>query len=291
MGKKSRRKKVTGNKKFRPIISPVARPFEGMDAEAKLVAMHTILPAATLAAKTTEQYGSRDFYFATLLPDAAAAMIRRDGVILIGLQRRSKTRDAAHDLGVALVAALDRAKKVEEGAAEPGLVPVDVRDAGPRVVDMVESTGEFKLFHEMSFWVADDESDQTVLDAVHKTSEELVPTEAILGVEDSYWHHMGEYYVRWVRTEDEHDLFSALARLQAARELSLGMGDSFIGAFRADGISIPVFEFPGKVEPAELTEPIKQLNQKLEAALANTEPLTDDEKRARAGLVSRQVSV
>lgn len=291
MGKKSRRKKMTGNKKFRPIIPHVARPFEGMDAEAKLVAMRSILPAATLAAKTTAEHGSRDFFFATLLPDAAAAMVRKDGVILIGMQTRSKTGDAAHDLGVALVAALDRASKIDEGAAEPGLVPVDVRDAGPRVVDMVESTGEFKVLHELSFWVADDEDDQAVLDAVEKTQEELIPTEAVPGVDDTYWHDMGEHYVRWVRTEDEDDLFTALARLQAAKELSLGLGDSFIGAFRADGISIPVFQFPGEVDPLDLTEPIQELEKKVEAALANTERLNDDEKRARAGLVSRQVSL
>ena len=291
MGKKSRRKKVGANKNFRPIVPHVARPFEGLDAEADLVAMREIIPAATLAAKTTPEYGSVDFYFATLLPDAAPAIVREDGVILIGMQTRSSTRDAGHDLGVALVAAIDRKKKIDEDEAEYGVVRVDVRDAGPRINDMLASTEKMEIRKDLGFWVAEGQKNEEIEEVIEQTSKELIPSEPVPGVENTYWHDMGKHFVRWIRLEDEDQLFTALARLQAAGDLSLGQGDRFIGAFRAAGLSIPVFEFPGEIDPAVLTEPVKELEKKLEEALANKEPLSDDERRARAGLVSRQVSL
>ncbi|MDO5049840.1 MAG: DUF5926 family protein [Actinomycetaceae bacterium] len=291
MGKKSRRKKVGANKPFRPIVPHVARPFEGLDAEADLVAMREIIPAATLKAMTTEEYGSVDFYFATLLPDAAPAIVREDGVILVGMQTRSSTRDAAHDLGVALVAAIDRKKKIDEGAAEYGVVRVDVRDAGPRINDMLASTQKMEIQNDLGFWVADGQKDDEIASVIEQTSNELIPSKAVSGVENTYWHDMGKHFVRWIRLEDEDQLFTALARLQAAGELTLGQGDRFIGAFRACGISIPVFEFPGEVDPDTLTEPVQELEQKLSAALENKDPMNEDERRARAGLVSRQVSI
>lgn len=290
MGKKSRRKKVAPGKPIRPIIAHVARPFEGMSVEADLVAMREIIPAATLAAQTTEEYGSESFLFASILPNAVPALVREDGQILIGLQTRSSSRDIGHDLGVALKAALERKTKIEQGEAEYGPVPVDVRDAGPRIPDMIESAEPMELQNDLGYWIADGQRDEEVEAAIAQTSAELIPTRVIPGVANTYWHDMGKHFVRWIRLEDEDKLFTALARLQAAGELTLA-GAHFIGAFRALGLSIPVFEFENEVDPGTLTEPVKELERKLEAALADTKPLTDDEKRARAGLVSRQVSL
>ncbi|WP_313277749.1 DUF5926 family protein, partial [Timonella senegalensis] len=39
----------------------VLRPFEGLPAEADLVAMREIVPAATIKARTNAEYGSREF--------------------------------------------------------------------------------------------------------------------------------------------------------------------------------------------------------------------------------------
>ena len=49
----------------------VERPFEGLPAEADLVAMREILPLATLPATTTEEYGSADVVLTTILPSMA----------------------------------------------------------------------------------------------------------------------------------------------------------------------------------------------------------------------------
>ncbi|MDO5034815.1 MAG: DUF5926 family protein [Actinomycetaceae bacterium] len=290
MGKKSRRKKLVPGKAPRPIIPHVARPFEGMSAEADLVAMREIIPAATLDATTTDEYGSTPFQFVTLLPGGAPAMVRDDGQILIALQTRSATRDAAHDLGVALSAALKRKKLIDEGEADAGTLTVDVRDAGPRIPDMIASAKPMELQENLGFWVSPGSRDEQVEQAIEDTSKELIPTRAVPGTTNTYWHDMGKHFVRWIRLEDEDQLFTALARLQAAGDLKLENAQ-FIGAFRALGLSIPVFEFPEPVEAEALTDSVLALEAKLEAALQNEEPLNDDEKRARAGLVSRQVSL
>lgn len=290
MGKKSRRKKVAPGKAPRPIIPHVARPFEGMEAEADLVAMREIIPAATLRATTTEEYGSVPFQFVTILPTGVPAMVREDGEILIALQTRSTTRDAGHDLGVALQAALKHKARVDAGEDKAGTVKLDVRDASPRIPDMLASTEPMQLEEDFGFWVSEGQRDEAMEQAIAETAKEIIPTEAVPGTKNTYWHGMGKHFVRWIRLEDEDQLFTALARMQAAGELHIGDAH-FIGAFRALGLSIPVFEFPEDVDPATLTEPVLQLEEKLAAALANKEPLTDDEKRVRAGLVSRQVSL
>lgn len=293
MGKKSRRKKVARkNRTFRPPIMPVARPFEGFEGEATLVAMRELLPAATLPATTTVEYGACDFSFVTLLPDAAPAMVRADGAVLVALQTRSHSGDAAHDLGVALQAALDLKERVDAGEAEPSIVRVDVRDPGPRIVDMVNTLGDLVIEEDLGFWMAPDaDDDEDVRAAIAETAKELVPTKQVPGVDDTYWHDMEKIFVRWVRSEDESQLFTALARLQVTDQLTLGHDSRFIGAFRALGLSIPVFEFPQRVEPEDLTEAVQELEKNVCAALAVTDSLTDDERRVRAGLVSRQVSL
>lgn len=292
MGKKSRRKKVNPARPARPVIMPVARPFEGISGEANLVSMREIIPAATLPAETTEQFGSRKFTFATLLPNAVPALVRTDGEILVALQTRSHTADAGHDVAVALAAALQRAADVETGSAEPGPVLVDVRDAAPKLQDMVASTGDLRVEKDFGYWLAEgvDEAED-VRAAIEESAKSLIPTVAVEGVPATFWHDMGRQFVRWVRTEDESALFTALARLQVKDELTLGEGSHFIGAFRACGLTIPVFEFPTGVDPSTLSAPVQDLQAKLASVLADKSALSDDERRVRAGLVSRQVSL
>lgn len=292
MGKKSRRVKVNPNRPARTVIMPVARPFEAMAAEVELVAMRELVPAATLTAQTTAEYGQRDFLFVTILPAAAQAMVRRDGTVLVALQTRSHSGDAGHDLGVALKAGLERAEQVEAGRAEPGAVAVDVRSAGPRINEMVASTGKLEVAEDLSFWIDPAEADSPhIREAIEQSAKELIKTVAIPGVRGTFWHEMSHNFVRWIRAEDESALLTALARLQLRGELTLGHDSRVIGAFRTCGLLVPVFEFPEDVDPTCLTEPVQQLEQKLVHDLADTSPVDDDVRRVRAGLVSRQVSL
>ena len=63
-------------KKPKAAVAFVERPFEGLPAEAELVAMREILPLATLPATTTEEYGSADVVLTTILPSMAGALRR-----------------------------------------------------------------------------------------------------------------------------------------------------------------------------------------------------------------------
>ena len=96
--------------------------------------------------------------------------------------------------------------------------------------------------------------------------------------------------VRWARTEDEDRVVDAIARLHAKRESGLA-GGKFLGMFRACGLVVPVWELPRGTEADELTEPMQDLSQRFESALAVDAPLDANERRARAGIVSRQVTL
>lgn len=251
--------------------------------------MKEIIPCATMSAVTNEEYGSVPFDFVTLLPDGAGAMVRGDGRILVGLQTRFNTGDLSHDLGVALSAALRMKENGEEGVAA-----FDVRDPAPRLQDMVadDSVEEMDVLEDFAYWFdPTEEIDEDMQAALLQNREDMVPTAPVPGVRGMYWCRMNNNFVRYVVSEDEDDLYTALARLQAAGKAALGDGSQFVGAFRSSGIGIPVFQVDPDLSAEDLAEPAAQLHADLEEALANSAPLTDDERRARAGMVSRQVTL
>ena len=96
---------------------------------------------------------------------------------------------------------------------------------------------------------------------------------------------------RWILGEDEDAATRAMARLQAAGEHTLGEGTELLGAFRANGLLVPVIEVDPQAEAATFAEALAALQARYEKALAVEEPLSTDERRARDGLVSRQVTL
>ncbi len=302
MGKASRRKKINPAKRtnYRPAIPFVDRPFEGLNIERELVAMRELIPCAVLTAKTSPEKGAVEFDFASLLPDGAPAMVRDDGRILVGLQTRFNSPDASHDLGGALEAAI-----ALEDSGGTGIVKFDVRDPAPRLQDLLDpsfltDSGEedesreslLDIREDFEYWFDPEmEFDADTLAALQQNREDMVPTAAVPGVEGMYWCQMNNNFVRYVTKVAEGPLFTALARLQAAGDANLGEGSKFVGAFRACGIAIPVFQVNPELSAEDLAEPALELEALLQAALQNDATLTDDERRARAGLVSRQVTI
>jgi len=128
--------------------------------------------------------------------------------------------------------------------------------------------------------------------AIERAKEEIAPTRPVPGVEHAYWCRLGaKEFVRWVRGEDEDEFFNAFARIYAARESDLEEGARFVGAFRANGLAIPVWELVPGTEAEELTKPLQAMGKHLEAALADTSPLSPEVRRAKAGIISRQVNL
>ena len=284
--RQARRKTTTRVKRQR--IEFVARPFEGLPNERGLVAMTQIIPAATATARLTQDHGGREVQIVTLLPDLAQGMRRADGEVLVALQTTMHSGDASRDVAAALLSALelpDAASLVKDGLPEPGPRLQDILD--PSVVPEVNVRDSF------DFWLdAQRAQDPEARKAIEDAKGEIVPTRPVPGVEHAYWCRMnGKEYVRWVRGEDEDDFFDALARVHAARESDLEEGARFIGAFRACGLAIPVWELVPGTEAEELSGPLQAMEERLDAALAQTAPLDAAARRAKAGIVSRQVSL
>lgn len=94
-----------------------------------------------------------------------------------------------------------------------------------------------------------------------------------------------------MRPEDEDALMLALARLHAAGNLHLGEGSRFAGSFRTHGLLVPVFDLDPERHPNEWIPATKELGERFGDVLAIDGPLTADERRARDGLRSRQVTL
>ncbi|MBM6545146.1 topoisomerase II [Janibacter sp. YIM B02568] len=292
MGKASRRKKSEGGKVKVAPAPYVARPFEGLPAETDWVAAHEIIPAATatltLKGDAVPEGAPETVTLATVLPMAWAALHRADGAILLASQSGSSSGDASRDLAASLVAAIE---------AEPGNpVPSAPRAtaATPRLQDLLDLDAPFELkVHEgFDFWVGEDELDAEGRASLDRANETVVPTQAMTGAPSAYWCKIGERtYIRWILGDDEDAATTALARLAAAGESELGEGNKLLGAFRAGGLLVPVWEVPADSQAADHEDALAAMQERYQAALAREESLTPDERRARAGLTSRQVTL
>lgn len=295
MGKASRRKKAQGEQGGKVKVAPapyVARPFEGLAGETDWVAAHEIIPAATatltLTGEGVPEGSPQTVTLATVLPMAWAALHRADGEVFVASQSGSSSGDASRDLAAALLAALE----VEPGSPVPS-APRATADT-PRLQDLLDTDAPFELkVHEgFDFWVGDDELNEGARESLDRANETVVPTRPMSSAPSAYWCQIGERtYIRWILGDDEDAATTALARLAAAGESELGAGNKLLGAFRAGGLLVPVWEVPADTEAADHEGELAAMQERYRAALAQDEPLTPDERRARAGLTSRQVTL
>ena len=295
MGKASRRKKAQGEQGGKVKVAPapyVARPFEGLPGETDWVAAHEIIPAATatltLTGEGAPEGSPQTVTLATVLPMAWAALHRADGAVLVACQSGSSSGDASRDLAAALVAALE----VEPGNPVPSAPRATTET--PRLQDLLDTDAPFELeVHEgFDFWVGDDDLDEAGRESLDRANETVVPTRPMSSAPSAYWCQIGERtYIRWILGDDEDAATTALARLAAAGESELGAGNKLLGAFRAGGLLVPVWEVPADTEAADHEDELAAMQERYRAALAQDEPLTPDERRARAGLTSRQVTL
>ncbi|WP_431875284.1 DUF5926 family protein [Amycolatopsis sacchari] len=285
MGKAARKKNKAP--KVRDVF--VAQPFEGLSFEPELIALREFVPSAT--AKLPLKEGDREVTLATVLPGAAAAFVRTDERVFVGLQVQTRSSDISRDLGRSLKWALD---------AKPGdvLSVPDTTSApaeGERLQDLLVTDAELDvtLHDNFDWWLPEDtEAEGDVKLSLDRANEAIMPTER-LGA-GSYWVLAGEKaHLRWVRPEPENALLQALARLSAAGELNLGDGSRYAGSFRAHGLLVPVWDLDPEAHAREWAEPAKQLGVRLEEALASldSEPLNAAERRARDGLIGRQLTI
>jgi hypothetical protein len=111
-------------------------------------------------------------------------------------------------------------------------------------------------------------------------------------VDAAYWTSMGDReFLRWVRPEDEDALLDALARLHAGGRDHLVEGARLIGMFRAHGVLAPVWDLPLGTGAEALVAPVAAFDALLTETLADASPLGTEERSARSGLASRQVTI
>jgi Family of unknown function (DUF5926)/SEC-C motif len=267
---------------------PVTRPFEGLPGEADWVALRELVPAATAKLRTTS---GKDVTLASVLPGGSPALVRASGEILLGAQLQGSSDDVSRDLGTALAAALE----APAGApVDPGPVG-GTGSAGPRLQELLDLTAplEVTVHEDFGFWLEGVDASAAAQAGLEQANQAILPTIRLEGLEAAYWVRPSDEraHLRWVRPEAEEELLDALARLRASGEILLGEGTRYAGAFRAHGLVVPVWDLPAGTPAADWAAPAAEFQTRLERALASTEPLTADERRARAGLLSRQITL
>lgn len=307
MGKASRRQRQEQAKLGSARVAPapyVARPFVGLTAETDWVALREIVPAATmhvplksdspplvaaLAAGPEPGQVPHGVTVATVLPLAWPGLRRADGAVMLGLQSASTTGDPSRDLAAVLLDLLGTA---------PGSPSPTARQASaqtPRLQDLldVDAPVEVRMYEGFDFWVADDvELDDESRASLEQANAAIIPTVKLDSAPSAYWCRVGERtHVRWILPHDEDLATDALARLHHRGQDSLGQSTRLLGAFRACGLLVPVWDLDPAQQAGVYEKPIEQMAHRFTEALAETSPLTPEEHRARSGLLSRQLTL
>jgi hypothetical protein len=180
--------------------------------------------------------------------------------------------------------------------AAPGtsVTPTDLPGPGPRLQDLLdEAPLEVTVHSGFDYWVEGaEDADGEVAASMERANASVVPTARVESVTSGYWCRMKERsHLRWVLPEEEDALLDALARLSTSGGLSLGEGTRYVGSFRAHGLLVPVWDLPHAMEAPALEEPAAALRARLSEALAESGPLSSDARRARQGLLSRQLTL
>jgi hypothetical protein len=287
-GSGKRYKACHGKARNRESVAHVSRPFEGLTSECDWVAFREIVPAAT-SPLTLRDDAKRRVILTTVLPLAWPALVRDNGDIYLALQVTTGSGDPSRDAADALLRALE----TEPGAPVP---PVGLPGPGPRLQELIADVPlEVTIHDDFDYWMADETSadDPGVRDSLDRANSKVMPTARLTSVDVAYWVQMGnKVFLRWVMPHQEEKLLDALARLHAAGESGLaGVPSRFVGSFRADGLLAPVWELTDGTPPADAEEAAADFGARLDAALAIDVPLTSDERRARAGLQNRQITL
>ncbi|MEU1687387.1 DUF5926 family protein [Micromonospora sp. NPDC005707] len=275
--------------KVRDVFVP--RPFEGLVDEPEWIALRELVPAASAPLRLTpelvEEHGDRPVILATVLPMAAPAMTKPDGRVFIGLQRHQQSGDVSRDLADALLCAL----RTEPGS-QVSVPPLP--GPGPRLQDiLVDGPLEITMHDGFEFWLdpgaADDPGVQASLERANAA---IYPTVKLAAARAAYWCQVPEKaHVRWVLPDDEDAALDALSRLSVAGTLTLGDDTRFAGMFRAHGRLVPVWDLPEDVPAADWEEPVTGFAKRYAEALEEREPLDAAARRARQGLLGRQLTL
>jgi Family of unknown function (DUF5926)/SEC-C motif len=271
----------------------VSRTFAGLPGECDWVALREFVPTALAPVRLRDSaydasIARRPVRFTTVLPGIAPARVRSDGSVEVAVQVAHQSGDASRDIAEALLLAL--AGEVGHTVVMPALT-----GQGARLQDLVDPEGTFEVqvLDGFDFWFDDEErSDPAVAATVEKLNASVQPTRRLMSVDAAYWTAgTAKEHLRWVLPHEEEAALTALARLHAAGTDSLTPDSRLVGSFRAAGLLVPVWDLPPGTGAGSLEQPAAELAERLTDALATDDPLTSQERSARAGLATRQVTI
>ncbi|WP_081893413.1 DUF5926 family protein, partial [Actinoalloteichus caeruleus] len=242
----------------------VTRPFDGLSVEPELIALREFVPSATVELTLVDPPTDRTVVLASVLPMAAAALVRADGKAFVGLQVQTRSGDVSRDIA----RAVEWARTAKAGDSLPTVGP-DTAEGGPRLQDLLVADAPFdvRIHPDFSWWIPEDtEPSAEVKLSLERANTAIMPTERLAaeGVTAAYWVDAGEKaHLRWVRREPEERLLDALARLSARGELALGEGSRYAGSFRAHGLLVPVWDLDPESHAKEWEQPAAELGRRL----------------------------
>src|SRR5699024_4767055 len=207
---------------------------------------------------------------ASVLPMAAAAMVRSDGEAFVGLQVQTHSSDVSRDIGRAVRWATSAAPG-DTLAVPDTAVDSTVSYAGPqRLQELLRADAELEitLHEDFSWWLPEGtEATGDIAMSLERANDAIQPT-VRLG-KGMYWvDAASKAHLRWVRNDPENRLLQAMARLAAAGQLDLGEGSRFAGSFRAHGVLVPVWDLDPEAHASEWEQPAADLGTRLDTALA-----------------------
>ena len=141
---------------------------------------------------------------------------------------------------------------------------------GERLQDiLVDAPLEVTVHDGFEFWLDDEATeDPEVRASLERANASVYPTVRMTAAPAAYWCRVPDRsHVRWVLPDDEDAALNALARLQAAGELTLGAKTKFAGMFRAHGRLVPVWDLPEEPPAEQWEEPFGAFAKRYAEAL------------------------
>ena len=296
MGKASRRRKDPSSgdgaekRSARKAQVPfVRRPFEGLDHETEWVAIREIVPAASAVVSVAGEgipANAAQVTIATVLPMAWPGLHRGDGTIFVATQTAGASGDASRDLVAQLQAT---------AALEPGTPLVNAPASSvdtPRLQDVVTGPLEVTVHDGFDFWVEGQELDGDAKESLERANASAIPTSRMAALPSAFWCRIGDRtHIRLVLPDDEDAATDALARLWAAGTAGVGDGTRLLGAFRACGLLVPVWDLDSAKGADDYEDALAAWGARYAEALGSDATPTAEERRARSGFLSRQVTL
>jgi Family of unknown function (DUF5926) len=166
---------------------------------------------------------------------------------------------------------------------------------GPRLQDILDDGPlDITLHATFEYWLdADQAEDGTVKASLERANASIYPTVRLGSAHAAYWCRVAadKGHVRWVLPDSEDAALDALARLSASGDLLLRDGTKFAGMFRAHGLLVPVWDIPGEPDASTWEAPLAEFAKRYADALTDTASLDAAARRAKQGLVGRQLTL